>query len=178
METTSTGSKATPPLNAEQIRLWSKLPFEEHDYPIAEPDPLEIQVERAIEWVENVTGRDLEDPPDGMNQRLREAVQRRVEWIVIAGNEDSIETAGDFDLLKSLSAGSYNESRRDIGEVDKAKVVHPWPLLNDLLWGCMTDEKKDEWREKWGEVVPAWAITEVDWTAGDELSYGEYLGEI
>jgi hypothetical protein len=45
--------------------------------------------------------------------------------------------------------------------------VNPWPLLNDLLWRAMTEDRKDDFREQWGQIVPAFAVTEVDWQAPD-----------
>lgn len=165
------------PTTAE-IRAWSQVPFAEKGYPPPsepDPDPLDVLRKRAVEYVENTTGRDFEDPPEDLVETLNEAVQRRTEQLVYAGSEEAAETAGDFDLIDSFGAGSYNERRRGVGDVEKAKVVNPWPLLNDLLWRAMTEDKKDEWREKWGQVVPASAVTEVDWRAPD--AYDEAAGE-
>lgn len=157
------------PTSAE-IRAWSQVPFAEKGYPAPtgpDPDSLDLLTERSIEYVNDTTGRDVAEPPAEFKATLREAVQRRVEQLIYGGGEDAAETAGDFDTIKSFGAGSYDETRRDLGEADKAKVVNPWPLLNDLLWRAMTEDKKDDWREKWGATVPAFAVTEVDWEAPD-----------
>lgn len=159
------------PTSAE-IRSWSQVPFAERGYPAptgSDPDPLDLLTGRAIEYVNDTTGRDVAEPPAEFKATLQEAVQRRVEQLIYGGGEEAAETAGDFDLIDSFGAGSYNEKRRGIGDVEKGKVVNPWPLLNDLLWRAMTEDKKDDWLEKWGVVVPAFEVTEVDWQAPDYL---------
>jgi hypothetical protein len=155
------------PITAEQVRGWSKVDFAGLDYPAPTPpadDTLQVLVNRASEYVLDVTGLGSESAvPSGLTLTWEEAVQRRTEQLAFKAQEDEAETAADFDLIKSFGAGSYNETRRDMGDVEKGKQINPWPLLNDLLWRLATDAAKDEWMERWGVVVPAFAVSEVDW---------------
>ena len=158
---------------AAEIRTWSRLPFDDYDYaePSSGTDPLDILIARAAEYVGRVTGRSLDtspdpntlDVPDELSQTAAEAIQRRVEQMVIKSQEDEVETAADFDLIKSFSAGSYSETRRDAADAAKAKAINAWPLLDEMLWALATEDARDDWREKWGDVVPAFSVTEVDW---------------
>lgn len=151
-------------VTSTEVRAWSLLDFAAFGYTTGSPDPLDLLVARATEYVLDATGYSVySDVPDRYALTWGEAVQRRTEQLVIKSQEDEIETAGDFDLIKSFGAGNYNEARRDMGDVEKGKVVNPWPLLDDLLKRMMTDDKRDEWLELWGVVVPAFAMTEVDW---------------
>ena len=154
-------------ITAAQVRSWSKVDFGGLDYAAPTPpaeDTLQVLVDRAVEYVLDVTGLGSEDAvPSGLTLTYQEAVQRRTEQLAFKSQEDEAEAAGDFDLVKSFGAGSYNETRRDMGEVEKAKQINPWPLLNDLLWRLATDAAKDEWAERWGVVTPAFAVSEVDW---------------
>lgn len=154
-------------ITAAQVREWSKVDFAGLDYSAPTPpaeDPLQVLVDRAVEYVLDVTGLGDESAvPSGLTRTWEEAVQRRTEQLAYKSQEDEAEAASDFDLIKSFGAGSYNETRRDMGEVEKSKQINPWPLLNDLLWRLATDAAKDEWAERWGMVVPAFAVSEVDW---------------
>lgn len=170
------------PTTAE-IRAWSKVSFEDLEYEEpggSKPDPLDVLVGRAIEYVLDVTGRTLEDIPTTLEWTAKEAVQRRVEQLAFQQADDHVETASD-ELIKSFGAGSYNEAKRDILELSpsQSKHVNPWHLLHDLLWRLMTDEKREWWEEQMdGKHRPAFAITEVDWEIGDELPpyYEELFG--
>jgi hypothetical protein len=157
---------------AAQIRTWSKVDFANLEYePPAgeEEDPLAIVVARAADYVWDVTGRTAEDVPTALVTTAQEAIQRRTEQNAFQDQDDSVETAAD-DLIQSMSAGSYSESKRKAGElaVSNMKMVNPWPRLNDLLWRLMTDEKREWWEEQiTGKHAPYGSITEVDWEGGD-----------
>lgn len=154
-------------ITAEEVREWSLMPFDEFEYPEptgADADTLQSLVDRAIEYVLDVTGLTVvENVPTNLLRTWEEAIQRRTEQLVAKQQEDEIETAADFELIKNFGAGPYNEGRREIGDVDKAKVINPWPLLNDLLRRLCTTAKWEWWLEQWGVVVPAVEYTEVDW---------------
>ena len=66
-------------------------------------------------------------------------------------------------MIGSFTAGSYTENRRDLDAWMKSKLINPWPLLHDLLWRLATDDMRDQWLEWWGQIRPAFAVTEVDW---------------
>lgn len=164
------------PTTAE-VRAWSKIPFDELEYPPADPDPLDVLVARSIEYVEDVTGRKLDSSmPSEFTHTANEAVQRRVEQLVYKASEDQVETAAD-DLIQSASAGSVSETKRDPGALapSKLKLVNPWPHLADLLWRLMTEDKRDEWNEVFGQRAPHFEVSEVDWdspAATDPFLFG------
>jgi len=157
-----------------QIRTWSRVDFANLEY--AEPageaeDGLDVLVARAKDYVLNVTGRTLDSVPDDLVTTAQEAIQRRTEQLAFQEQDDHVETASD-ELIESFGAGSYNEKKRGAGDLSpkETKLVNPWPLLSDLLWRLMTEEKREEW-EEWmgGGRRPNFAVTEVDWSAGDIL---------
>lgn len=163
---------ATTPTAAE-IDQWSKVEFADLEWEEAD---LEREIERAQEYVLDVTGYATpEDVPANYSQTYREAIQRRVEQQAYATSPDIIETVADFDLIKSFSAGSYSETRRDAEDAMKAKMINAWPLLNDLLMRMLTPDKYDFWLERWGQRPPAFEMTEVDWGAGDDYGIGSLL---
>lgn len=153
-------------ITAAEVREWSNVTFADLGYPAptSGADRLQRLVDRALEYVLDVTGLEaVENVPDGLQATWEEAVQRRTEQLAYNSSEDAAETGGDFDLIKSFGAGKYNETRRDMGDSEKAKVVNPWPVLDDLLKRLMTPDKLDWWYERWGAIVPASEITEMDW---------------
>ena len=166
--------------DAAQIRAWSKLDFDEFDYPepASGPDPLDELILRAVAWFENVTGRSFAQTDDTQESYLgptdsnettndeilaREAVQMLVEWRVVRGSSDAVETAGDIDLITSLTAGSYSETRR--ATPWGLSMLHPWPALNDLLNSLLTPTK--------GTALlggaPSVVSVEPDWDVGREI---------
>lgn len=143
------------------IEAWSQLDFDELGY--SDDAALEVLLDRSIEYVEDATGRSLATMPSQYEKTAEEAIQRRTEQLALQSQQDIVEMAGDFDTISNFSVTGYSESRRGLDEVQKAKVINPWPLLNDLLWRMATDDKRDKWREFWGEGVPAFEVTEMDW---------------
>jgi hypothetical protein len=168
------GQNEVMAVTVTNIRTWSKVDFNALDYPPpvgAAEDPLTVLLDRATEYVHDVTGRATEgDVPATMTKTYEEAIQRRVEQLVFKAQEDEAETAADFELLSSFGAGSYNESRRGMEEQRKAQMINPWPHLNDLLWRLATEDRRDEWEDYWAGLAgnrPAFEVTEVDWTNSD-----------
>lgn len=97
-----------------------------------------------------------------------DAVRGLSELAALDQSEDRQETLADFDLLKSFSAGSYNETRRDADDARKARALVAWPWLNTRLWDFMTPDKRAYWIDFFanpGEIAAA-GVTEVDWTGG------------
>ena len=51
------------------------------------------------------------------------------------------------------------------------------PRLNSLLWGLMTDDKRDFWNDWLNDVnAPAFAVTEIDWSLTHLGSYAASRG--
>jgi hypothetical protein len=172
---------------AADVRAHSLVNFDEFGYPEDTPDPLQYVVDQANAWLTIVTGRyypPVTDPPttttgDRMLPLMDQAVRMRTEQIVMQSQQDNVETAGDFDLIQSFSAGSYSETRRD--NMKNSQMINPWPALNNLLWLLLgltpeeiaaggnpaVDARRDYWL--WlmtGVQPPAWATVEVDWAQG------------
>lgn len=152
---------------AADIRDWSNVDFADLAYPapVSGTDRLQRLVDRALEYVHEVTGRTAATIPTELTNTYEEAVQRRTEQLAHKSSEDEAETAADFDTINNFSAGSYNETRRGLKDVGDAKVINIWPHLNDLLWRLATADRRDEWEDFWagGENLPAFAVTEMDW---------------
>ena len=166
-------------ITAAEVREWSKVDFAGLDYPLPESgtDPLQRLVNRAIEYVVRVTGHGTVPISASLRYTWEEAVQRRTEQLAYKQQEDEVETAADFELINNFSAGSYSETRRNMGETDAKRQINPWPLLHELLWALATEDARDEWIEYWnnadGKTAPAFEVTEMDWNyfgpAGDYL---------
>lgn len=157
------------PASAAGVRESSKIAFGELGYPapVSGPDPLQVLVDRSVEYVLRVTGQTADSIPETLANTYEEAIQRRTEQLAYKAQEDEAETAADFELINNFSAGSYSETRRGLGETEKQRQINPWPLLNDLLWALATEDARDEWIEYWdsagGKTAPAFDVTEMDW---------------
>jgi hypothetical protein len=177
--------------DASRVREISQVDFDGRGFPTPEgtdSDPLQLYVDRACAYVEFITARPLDATCPAMLEPIAEqAVQMRTEQIMFQTSDDSAETAGDFDLIASFGAGTYNETRRDATTAQgQVKPLNPWPALNDLLWMLLTlvpgeanavvEARADYWRGLAGPVPPAWEIIEVDWSGGLGLSSGRLPG--
>ena len=158
-----------PTTTSVEIRTWSKVDFVALGYPIVvdpDPDTLQVLVDRAVEYVDEVTGRTEATVPSNFTLTYQEAIQRRTEQLAYKAQEDEAETAADFETISSVGAGSYNESRRSMEETRKAGMINPWPHLNDLLWRMATEDRRDEWEDYWAGLNgnrPAFEVSEMDW---------------
>ena len=97
---------------AVEIRQWSKLDFGEYgfsEFSEFDPgDPLQRVVDAAADYVTFVTAREMNaDTPTLIVSVIQEAVRMRTEQIVMQQQQDTVETAGDIDLISSLSVGGY-----------------------------------------------------------------------
>lgn len=135
---------------------WSGLPE------VVSDELLEVFLARSVDYVLDVTGRTLDSVPAGLVTTAQEAIQKRVEQLAYQAQPDQIDTRTD-DMVKSFGTDGFNESRRDLNEPDKQKMINPWQALHDLLWRLATEEKRDEWMERWGSMTPAFEVAEVDW---------------
>ena len=157
---------------AADVRAHSLVNFEEFGYPEDTPDPLQYVVDQANSWLTLVTGRSYtvpltSPPPDPtiLVPLMDQAVRMRTEQIVMQSQQDNVETAGDFDLIASFSAGSYSETRRD--NMKNSQMINPWPALNNLLFMLLDDDHRDFWL--WwmtGIQPPAWNTVMLDWAEG------------
>jgi hypothetical protein len=151
---------------ASDVRLWSRVDFTDLGYPPADPDPLQVMVDRAVAYCQSVTGVmfDASFPDSTTNTpNAQAAVQYATEMLVYEAQEDYLETAAD-DVVMSFSAGNYSETRVDPEKRAKMRMMNANPALNRALWGLMTPDKQDEWLAAMtGKNAPAMATTEVDW---------------
>lgn len=171
------------------IRGWSKLDFSDPDIGYPAPasgatDTLDFIVSQANAYVAFVTARPLDATmPDDLVPIAQAAVLRRTEQIVEVAKPDSIDTAGDIDMIQAFTAGPYSETRRDTTARPNGPVtLNPWPELDRMLWLLLTDtpseaaaggnqavdERRDYWRWACGLApnLPAWQLVEVDWSRG------------
>jgi hypothetical protein len=159
---------------AEEIRQWSKVDFDSLTY--SDDADLQLVIERACDYMEWMTGRAIDDTlPTQYDRVMAQAVQYKTEDMAHIDQPENVETIGDFMLISSFSAGSYSETRRSLDELAKAKLVDADPRLSSLLWGLMTDDKRDFWTD-WINTVnsPAFEVTEVDWSLTHLGSYAPY----
>jgi hypothetical protein len=133
----------------------------------AEADPVVAQARSEVRRFTGLSWANVTDSDDAEN--VKRAVRGMAELLWIQQSPETLETMADFDLVKSFSAGSYSETRRDAEDAMKAKLLVAWPWLSSLLWGLMTPEKKDEFLEQFGDVAPAWSVSEMDWGAYEDV---------
>lgn len=145
------------------IKAWSRMDFVALGFDTNAK--LQVLLDRAIEYVQDVTGRTLSTLPSQFDRTMEEAIQRTVEQAAMRSQEDAIEVAADFDTISNFSATGYSESRRNMDDIRKARLINPWPLLHDLLWRMATEDKRDEWDDYWagGSERPAFEVSEMDW---------------
>jgi hypothetical protein len=146
-----------------EIREWSQMDFASYGY--GSSADLQVLLDRAIEYVQEVTGRKLATLPDQYEKTMQEALQRTVEQSVLRSQEDALEVAADFETISNMSVTGYSENRRNMDDLRKAQMINPWPLLHDLLWRMATDDRRDEWDDYWagGSERPAFDVSEMDW---------------
>jgi hypothetical protein len=157
--------------DASDIREWTRVDLGPLGY--GEDPALQVVVDRAVELVESMTGQTFAGMPAEYEDLARQVVQALVERWVFQAQEEYIETAADFSLISSFSAGPYSETRRGLGELKASGLIFPDPGIHGLLWAMLTDDKRDDWLA-WlsGVNAPAFEVTEVDWQA--PTNYGWY----
>jgi hypothetical protein len=156
---------------AADIREWSKVDFDSLTY--SDDADLQLVIDRAGDYIEWMTGRTMDDTmPTQFERGFNQAVQYKTEDYAYIDQPENVETIGDFMLISSFSAGSYSETRRSLDELAKARMIDADPRLNSLMWGLMTDDKRDFWND-WLNTVnsPAFEVTEVDWSLTHLGSY-------
>jgi hypothetical protein len=158
----------------EEIRQWSKVDFDSLGY--ADDADLQLVIDRAGDYIEWMSGRTMDDALDPKYDRvMAQVVQYKTEDMAHIDQPENVETVGDFMLISSFSAGSYSETRRGLEELAKAKLIDGDPRISSLLWGLMTDDKRDFWEDWMASVnAPAFEVTEVDWSMTHLGSYAPY----
>jgi hypothetical protein len=157
---------------AADIREWSKVDFDSLTY--SDDADLQLVIDRATDYITWMCGRPCDDTLPTQYERVyAQAVQYKTEDMAFIDQPENVETIGDFMLISSFSAGSYSETRRGLEELAKAKLIDADPRLSSLLWGLMTDDKRDFWEDWLASVnAPAFEVTEVDWSLTHLGSYG------
>lgn len=131
------------------IRLKSNVVFAEYGYPEIDPDADPPEIDRLtfvideslaeIDGILMAQGYSLDiaavDDTTSFGILLGRAIRMMTEFNAGASQHEIVDTAADFDLLSSWSAGPVSENRRNIGP--NAAVWHPWPALNKLLHGLL-----------------------------------------
>ena len=132
------------------VRAWAEtnagdaFDFARYGYPVpddGEPDRLDRPVRSAAAWIAVTTGRVLDSTlTDATLTTLAEdAVAMLVQWqLVQRGTTKSVRDALSNTRLKSLRAGDYADTRRDLKETREARLVHPWRDLSDVLLAIAT----------------------------------------
>jgi hypothetical protein len=161
-----------PPTLAD-IKSWSRMDFRDLDEPFNDQD-LQVRIERACAYLNAVTGRPIDDTmPLPLVPIAQEAVQLRVEQIVVQEQQDYTETVND-DSVMSFSAGGYSETRHTsmtrsapaVGGSLPLINVAPW--LNKDIWLLCTDDMRTYWTETLlgasaAATIPSFEVTEADW---------------
>jgi hypothetical protein len=148
---------------AADLLEWTKV----EDLQNADPADVDRYVARANAAFVKITGLQFASVPAEDEPLVEQAVQGLAESIFYETDEDRIDTLKDFDLIQSLSAGPYSETRRSAEDAMKARMLHAWPWLSSLLWSLLTPDKYDYWISFFGgDPPPASAIQEVDWSGG------------
>jgi hypothetical protein len=158
---------------ASQVRSWSKLGFAELGF--ADDTSLGRLVAVAVSTLRRITGIDLAAVEVWQEPEFQMAIQGLAEQLAFQAQPDQLETLSDWDLIQSFSAGPYSETRRSAEDAFKARMLNPWPWLNRLLWGLLSPDMFDYWTAFFsGTQAPAFAVTEMDWGAYEDVDGSSY----
>lgn len=143
--------------------------------PTVVQDNIQVYIDAAWAYLIWATGLDLDTYTGPLEPLVLLALQAKTEQIIYAGGTDNIETAADFMMIQSFSAGSYSETRRSLTEIKMAGMIDVDPRVNALLWPLLTDDRRDDWMG-WlnGTNAPAFEVTETAWGAYAGSSYLSY----
>ena len=105
-------------------------------------------------------------------------VRAKTENLAYQNQPDIIETAADFMLISSFSAGSYSETRRDIKDLKEARLARRRPAHQ--LGAVGADDARHArhlGRLDERHVAPAFEVTEMAWQPFPGTSYQDaWLG--
>lgn len=172
----------------DEIRLWSQLNFARYGY--ADDPKLANVIDRSSAYVCWVTGQRVDAPlldasmsptgnPLDLEPIMDQAIQMRVEQVVLQGRTGYLGSAAEMDVIQSFSAGSYSEQRARGGFASRTgaaeKSINKWPSLEELLWMLMTEERFAFWLAfVSGQPIPASWVEEINWTrAGTAVTFFE-----
>lgn len=142
--------------NGAAVREWAKsnvgdaFDLGRYGYPepdAGDPDRLDRVVTAAAAWIAAMTGRVLDSSLTDPNlvALAEDAVLMTVQWRLGGrGTTREVRDALSNARLKSLRAGDYADTRRDLKEAREAGQVHPWLDLSDVLLALATPEKRAE----------------------------------
>lgn len=166
-------------ITANQIRLDSKVDFVALGYPEGpDPDTLTKEMNRAVAYVETMTGRVNSTDPllvDGtaLATHFEQAVQLRVEQQITQRQpgfvSDQNENAVD------ITVPGYSQRRVITKEQNPRDMINQWPELNDLLIALCTEEKLAYWQAM-GKVISLSVeafeeVTDIGWVTEDDITW-------
>lgn len=132
--------------DAAYVRRRSALDWDEQGFPVGDPDPLEDEVADAVEYVQGVTWRKLDDTmPLELERRAARAAWLRTEQQVILRGADMVADVND-EVTQSESAGGASVTKKDPGRRGEQQQINPNGDLARLLWQLMTPEAFAWWR--------------------------------
>lgn len=159
---------------AEEIR--TKLPqIDWETLGVADDAALDELIADAVDQIGIVTGWVLPNVPTMYERTMVRAIALMAAWLQARQSEDVLETAADWDLVASLTAGSFSETRRAGKDALVAlQLINPWPPLAGLLWNLLlplpgtdgnpnVNARYDYWISLMGQPAPAFDVIEVDW---------------
>jgi hypothetical protein len=161
--------------SADDIKGWTEL-----DTFTGAPAPRQERLTAiAISMFKRITGvTDFAAVAADDEPLAQQAITGLAELLTYQTSPEYMDTLSDWDLISSFSAGPYSETHRNPEEARKARLLVAWPWLSDLLWGLLTPERYDYWVSFFGgQNAPAFAVTEVDWSAGQDLLGGSYQAD-
>jgi hypothetical protein len=152
---------------AALVREWAtsnvgdSFDFGRFGYPVPEdgqPDRLERVVRSATASVAVTVGRTLDGALTDANlvALAEDCVLMTVQWQLAGrGTTRTVRDALSNTRLKSLRAGDYADTRRDMKEAREARQIHPWLDLSNALLALATPERRAELlAELTGQVRP------------------------
>lgn len=144
----------------------------------ASPEKATLNVGIAASSFTKITGQELATVAAADVPLVTYAIRGLAEMVTLQSAPEYLDTLADFDLIQSFNAGPYSETRRNPADAVKARLLVAWPWLSELLWGLLTPDKYDYWIQFFsGQNAPAFEITEVDWSAGQDLLGGSYQSD-
>jgi hypothetical protein len=172
----------------DEIRLWSRVKFAREGY--ADDEKLANVIDRSAAYVSWVTGQrvdavtlDASMSPTGspldLEPIMDQAIQMRVEQVVLQGRTGYLGSAAEMDVIQSFSAGGYSEQRARGGFASRTgaaeKSINKWPSLEELLWMLMTEERFAFWLAfVSGQPLASFWVEEIDWRqAGTGVTFFE-----
>ena len=164
-------------LTADTLRSISRLDFTELQYPAPTPptaDPLDLEIVRAVAWLEWATGRLTADLVADSSDAIMwdQATQLLVEQRVVHRSDDYVNSLHND--ATEISVTGFSEKRITNKERQPAKGMITYLVeLDELLWMLMTDDKRAYWEDQVsGENAPAEVITYFDGPFDTELFLG------